>query len=609
MAALIVLARPAAADDLGDCSGMEPDTVLVACSAIIGAGTHPRLAEAYANRAWAHWRSGDFDRALADSGKAVDIDPNLVEAHVQRALAHWSKDDPANAIASYDIAIRLDPGRAPSFHNRGIAYQRQGELELAIADFDRAINLDPQNAYTYFSRGTAFETAGQFRQALDDFRSAVGLLPPSDAWYEKIRSRAGEMEEKLAAARAEAGPTAETQATETAPAANLPTPPGKRVALVIGNSAYENVRHLVNPEHDAGDLAALLASLGFEVDELHDLGRVAMEEALGAFSDKSTDAEIAIVFFAGHGVEVDHRNYLIPVDAVLETVRRIPFETVSLDHVMAALDGVKGLRIVLLDACRNNPFVARAAGASRSLGRGLSGVEAASETLVSFSAKEGSVASDGVGRNSPYTAALLENFRQPGLEIGLLFRKVRDSVLAATDLEQEPYISTSLSSDPIYLVPPAVGTGPQPVPPQTSLQARVMSLLVPVSLAGEVPSQAIQDDFAASAQDSVFFYVGEAVLPPEGQVALDTQARWLLANPKVRVRVYGNADEREGDALVLGAQRAKAVRDYLLGAGVPPEQVGSTTHGLDRPAGASSDEASWALNRQVQTRLVSVSRD
>ena len=198
-----------------------------------------------------------------------------------------------------------------------------------------------------------------------------------------------------------------------------------------------------------------------------DLDRVAMEEALADFSDMAAGADIALVFYAGHGMEVDRRNYLIPVDAKLETDRRVPFETVSLDHVMDALDGVKGVRIVLLDACRNNPFSTsmKMTSSSRSAERGLARIEASKGTLISFSAKEGTVAADGQGRNSPYTAALLSNLKTPGLEIGLLFRKVRDSVLKATNNAQEPFVSASLSSKAIYLVPPTAVEVPKPAPP------------------------------------------------------------------------------------------------------------------------------------------------
>ncbi len=231
---------------------------------------------------------------------------------------------------------------------------------------------------------------------------------------------------------------------------------GRRIALVIGNSAYKHVQALPNPVNDAEDLAAALRNLGFSVQHVGNLGKVAFDETLAEFSDRAAGADIAAVYFAGHGIEVDRVNYIVPVDATLENDRRLRFEAVSLDDVMGALDGVKGIRIVLLDACRNNPFAAsmKVTSATRSIGRGLAKIEPVRGTLVSFAAKEGTVAEDGAGRNSPFAAALLANLDTPGLEIGLLFRKIRDSVLKKTNNRQEPFISASLPSNPIYLVPP-----------------------------------------------------------------------------------------------------------------------------------------------------------
>lgn len=163
-----------------------------------------------------------------------------------------------------------------------------------------------------------------------------------------------------------------------------------------------------------------------------------------------------MLYYAGHGIEVDKRNYLIPIDAKLTTDRRLRREAIPLDDILDMLAHVKGIRLVFLDACRNNPFAdGMRMVATRSVGRGFIGIEAPYGTVVSYSAKEGMVATDGAGRNSPFTAALLNNIAEPGLEIQFLLRRVRDSVRAATDGEQEPFISASLPGDYIYLVPPS----------------------------------------------------------------------------------------------------------------------------------------------------------
>jgi uncharacterized caspase-like protein len=231
--------------------------------------------------------------------------------------------------------------------------------------------------------------------------------------------------------------------------------PQKRVALVIGNSSYEHVARLPNPANDAVDVGAALARLGFNVRTVENQGRNALRDTLAEFSNDALGADVAVVYYAGHGMEVERQNYLIPVDARLETDLRIRFETIPLDDVMAALDGARGLRLVLLDACRNNPFAAsmRMTTASRSIGRGLSRVEPVVGTLVSFAAKEGTTAADGGARNSPYAAALLAYVEQPGVEVNKLFRLVRDRVLTATGGQQEPYTYGSTPAADIYLKP------------------------------------------------------------------------------------------------------------------------------------------------------------
>ncbi len=248
-----------------------------------------------------------------------------------------------------------------------------------------------------------------------------------------------------------------------------------KVALVIGNSRYATVSHLPNPRNDAKDMAEALRRLGFNVTEGHDLGVSAMRRHLASFADEAADAEMAIVFFAGHGVEIDKRNYLIPVDATLRSDRRVRFEAIELDDVVATLNDVHGLRLILLDACRTNPFVPkmRVTSATRSIGRGLSGVEPSEGLLIGYAAKAGTVAEDGRQRNSPYTRALLAHLEEPGLEVQFLFRKVRDEVLKATAGKQEPHTYGSLPGKQIYLKARA------PEPPPTAAVASVPTLAAP----------------------------------------------------------------------------------------------------------------------------------
>ena len=200
-----------------------------------------------------------------------------------------------------------------------------------------------------------------------------------------------------------------------------PAVAGQRVALVIGNASYAHTTALANPLNDANDIGTALERLGFAVTRIENGGRAELWDGLQKFSLAASASDIAIVFYAGHGIEVDKRNFLVPVDARLLSDADVEFEAVPLDLLSRAVERAKGLRLIILDACRDNPFAVamQRSGATRSIGRGLASIEPSGETLVAYAAKEGTVADDGEGRNSPYTTALLAHLEEPGLEVGL----------------------------------------------------------------------------------------------------------------------------------------------------------------------------------------------
>src|SRR6202140_1296839 len=239
----------------------------------------------------------------------------------------------------------------------------------------------------------------------------------------------------------------------------------KRVALVIGNSAYRNVPALTNPVNDGAVIAATLKEAGFDVvDSRHDLPAVETRRALRDFADRARDADIAVIYYAGHGMEVDGTNYLIPVDAKLERDTDVYDEAFSLERVLIAIEPAKQLRLVILDACRDNPFAKnmKRTIASRAVGRGLAKVEPSSpNTVIAFAAKAGSTASDGDSKNSPFATALVEHLAKPGLDLRKAFGFVRDDVLKATNNTQEPFIYGSLGGHDVTLVPaPPVAAAP-----------------------------------------------------------------------------------------------------------------------------------------------------
>jgi uncharacterized caspase-like protein len=231
----------------------------------------------------------------------------------------------------------------------------------------------------------------------------------------------------------------------------------KRVALVIGISRYQQVPPLGNPSHDAAAMGALFRKAGFDVvDDKRDLGIVDLRRAVREFSEKAQDADIAVVYYAGHGIEVDGLNYLVPADAKLARDFDVDDEAVSLDRVLRALDPVKHLRLVILDACRDNPLAGtiKKSVATRSIGRGLAKVEPTTpNTLVAFATKAGAVADDGNGENSQYTSALVKYIAEPGVDVRVAFGRVRDEVLKKTSNRQEPFVYGSLGGDNLALVP------------------------------------------------------------------------------------------------------------------------------------------------------------
>jgi uncharacterized caspase-like protein len=234
-----------------------------------------------------------------------------------------------------------------------------------------------------------------------------------------------------------------------------------RVALVIGNSAYAHVPSLPNPAHDARDVADALKRLDFAVDVVTDADFDHMRRSLLEFGRKAKNADMAVLYFAGHGVEIEGNNWLLPTDVELKYDADASTEAIALTFAVQAV-AAKTLGLVILDACRNNPFKSSMKKTSQTRNvqmLGLAPVEPVGNVLVAYAARDGTVANDGTGRNSPYSAALLRHLETPGLEIDFLFRNVRDDVMAATDNEQQPWVYGSLSSQEIYLKPPpAVAT-------------------------------------------------------------------------------------------------------------------------------------------------------
>ncbi len=236
----------------------------------------------------------------------------------------------------------------------------------------------------------------------------------------------------------------------------------KRVALVIGNGAYANTTPLANPVHDAGDMVGALKAAGFDVVQAIDADKRKLDQTLRTFTEKMTGADVALFFYAGHGLQVGAQNYLVPVDAKLERERDLDFEAVKLEFVLhqMEIDREGKTSIVILDACRDNPLsrnLARTMGTrSTAIGRGLAAASTGLGTFIAYATQPGNVALDGDGRNSPFTSALVKHMSSKGRNLPATMIEVRKDVVAATNGRQVPWDHSALTGD-FYFQPGAVG--------------------------------------------------------------------------------------------------------------------------------------------------------
>lgn len=242
----------------------------------------------------------------------------------------------------------------------------------------------------------------------------------------------------------------------------LPAQAADRIALLFGMADYQSVPALDNTISDATGIAETLEGIGFEVTTLLDAGQDEMRAALDKFAFESETADLALIYFAGHAVEVGGENFFIPVDAQVTSNRDVQGQSLSLKDFLAAVDHARKMRIVILDSCRDNPFgdlidIAAApvegtsAGTRSAGGGGLAPANPDRGTLVAYAAKDGQVAFDGAGGHSPFAQALIDHLPKKDLEISLMFRQIRDAVLGATGNLQEPHTYGSLTGIPFYL--------------------------------------------------------------------------------------------------------------------------------------------------------------
>jgi tetratricopeptide (TPR) repeat protein len=462
-ALLMFLAHPAHAQSSADwrtCGDRSnPAAGYAACTRLLASGKLGAMtSQGFMLRAIHASNRNDTDAAIADFTEVLKLEPTA-NHYYDRGLAWMLKQDYPHAVADFDQSIRLNPGVADVHYSRALALGRGGDFARAIPGLDDTLRLNPDCAICHTKKGICYKKLGDLGRARESFRSALALAErssgrDSDEARTTARSALIRLEPVPASPVAPVAPQIATVSQPVTLAA-LPPPPapavqksatapaGRRIALVIGNSDYRAVPTLPNPGRDAATIAASLRDVGFQkVTLATDLTRDGMVGALKAFATEADAADWAMVYFAGHGIEVGGQNYVLPVDAKLASDRDVQFEAVALEQIVAATEGAKKLHLVMLDACRDNPFAnaMKRTIASRSLGRGLAQVEPDAGTLVIFSAKHGQIAFDGDGgRNSPFVSAFAKRIAMPRIEIRKLFDLVRDDVMVATNRQQQPY--------------------------------------------------------------------------------------------------------------------------------------------------------------------------
>lgn len=356
------------------------------------------------------------------------------------------------ALADCNEVIAKYPKFAGPLTRRANVYRTKGNLEAALTDYNDALKLSPNYVIAYVGRAQLHELRKDMVAARADYRSAGAALTKFDEYETTLARRFAK--ERLAALIA-ADPSLRSQSAlpsvpsvgkgdvPAAMGANVP----RRVALIVGNGAYRNVEKLANPPRDATLIAGTLRGLGFQTVTLaSDLSRDQFFAALREFGREAEKSDWAVVYYAGHGMEIGGINYLIPTDARLAADRDAEHQAVALEQVIAAVSGARKLRLVMLDACRDNPFEKNMQHtiALKLVNKGLSNIEPEAGFMVVYAAKHGETALDGDARNSPFATALAREIKVPKIEVRRLFDIVRDEVWKATNRQQQPFTYGSL---------------------------------------------------------------------------------------------------------------------------------------------------------------------
>jgi tetratricopeptide (TPR) repeat protein len=381
-----------------------------------------------------------YDASLADYAEALKVNPDGPQVPAYRCITYAGMGKFDEAVADCNTVLAKAPNQIYSLTSRANAYLGKGNLDAALDDYNQVLKINPNYVRAYVGRGQLNEKRRNLAAARADYRAAANAVASRREDIDTTLARAV-ARERLEALLGAAAPTPAGKASPSQPAGP------RKVALIIGNGAYKNVAPLDNPPRDAKLIASTFRDLGFATVTLApDLGRDKFFASLHEFGLEAEKADWAVVYYAGHGMEIGGVNYLIPVDARLKADSDAETQAVALEQVIAAVAGARKLRLVMLDACRDNPFekTMQRTIALKLVNRGFSNIEPEAGFMVVYAAKHGETALDGDSFNSPFATVLARVIKEPKIEVRKLFDIVRDDVWKVTNRTQQPFTYGSL---------------------------------------------------------------------------------------------------------------------------------------------------------------------
>ncbi|HRD78521.1 MAG TPA: caspase family protein, partial [Hyphomicrobiaceae bacterium] len=468
------LAAPAppapSAQDTADCRGSDNAKAVAACTRIIEYGTRQPaavLADAYHFRGLAHGRAGNHDIAIADFSEALRVRTGYGPSYASRGVAYANRGNSDAAFTDYSEAIRINPKDGVAWSNRSGINLRRGNIDAAIADASEALRIRPNHIGALINRAEAWQKKGDAAKARADISAALAMTASTDFERRRLNDARNILASLDAAAAKPAAPVTGPTSTATPrpvtppPVASAAPPPAydatkpqRRVALVVGIGAYASAAHLEHPQSDAREFASALRRLGFDdVIERRDATLAELEADLKSFGDLAAVADWAVLYFSGHILQVDGRNHLLPADAKLARIGHLADETLDLERILDKVREARAIKLVILDACRVNPFAANLAKASggRSIKTGIAAVAPKGNEVISVCGSDGQVIDDGDGRHAPFTRELLGLIEDPNMDLARLLNGAGQALARATAARALPKLYGVLPSGSIPL--------------------------------------------------------------------------------------------------------------------------------------------------------------